>query len=99
MRLKIALLQLPPGNSLEDQLEKGKAACVKAKEIGADIALFPEMWSNGYRLAEDEALLHAQSIAAESAFVRSFGILAGECSALTGNFPKARASCCWLARK
>ena len=28
------------------------AICSKAKEGGADIALFPEMWSNGYRIYE-----------------------------------------------
>lgn len=43
MGLKIALLQLLPEGTLEKQLEKGKNACIKAKNIGADIALFPEM--------------------------------------------------------
>ncbi|MFQ6804287.1 MAG: hypothetical protein ACLRT5_05040 [Lachnospiraceae bacterium] len=43
--LKIALLQIAPGGSLEENLEKGLASCRKAREMGADIALFPEMWS------------------------------------------------------
>ena len=48
--LNIALLQIAPGPTLEENLEKGLAACKKAKDLGADIALFPEMWSNGYRI-------------------------------------------------
>ena len=51
--LKIALLQLMPGNSLEENLAKGADACKKAKKMGADIALFPEMWSSGYKISED----------------------------------------------
>ena len=46
--LKIALLQIAPAGSLKNNQEKGMAACRRAKEMGADIALFPEMWSNGY---------------------------------------------------
>lgn len=34
--IKIALLQLLPEGGLDRQLEKGKAACVKAKDMGAD---------------------------------------------------------------
>lgn len=45
--LKIALLQIAPCGALEKNLEKGMNACRKAKEMGADIALFPEMRSNG----------------------------------------------------
>lgn len=68
---------LPEGN-LERQLEKGKNACMKAKKMGADIALFPEMWSNGYALLQDSLELAAMSIDADSAFVRAFEKLAGE---------------------
>ena len=50
--LNIALLQLLPGKSQEEQLNIGKTACIKAKEMGADIALFPEMWSDGYYLPQ-----------------------------------------------
>ena len=32
MKLKIALLQLLPGGSLEEQLNIGKTACIKARE-------------------------------------------------------------------
>ena len=48
--MKIALLQIAPAGTLEANLEKGIRCCRKAKEMGADIALFPEMWSNGYDL-------------------------------------------------
>ncbi len=48
--LKIALLQIAPCGTLEGNLEKGHRACREAKQMGADIALFPEWWSNGYRI-------------------------------------------------
>ena len=78
MGLKIALLQLLPEGTLERQLEKGKNACVKAKNMGADIALFPEMWSDGYKLPQDSPELTALSIDAQGDFVRAFGELSGE---------------------
>lgn len=46
--MKIALLQISPLGDTQKNLEKGVEACRQAKELGADIALFPEMWSNGY---------------------------------------------------
>lgn len=47
--LTVALLQLdPPGYELDTTRRLGEAACRRAKATGADIALFPEMWSNGY---------------------------------------------------
>lgn len=45
--LRIALLQISPCGGTEANLIKGLECCRKAKEMGADIALFPEMWSNG----------------------------------------------------
>ncbi len=48
--LNIALLQIAPGPTLEANLQKGLSACRQARQKGADIALFPEMWSNGYRI-------------------------------------------------
>lgn len=82
--LKIALLQLLPERGLEKQLEKGKNACIKAKSMGADIALFPEMWSDGYYLPQDNSELEALSIGKESDFVRSFGKLANELQMAVG---------------
>ena len=78
MFLKIALLQLLPEGTAEKQLEKGLAACRRAKEMGADIALFPEMWSDGYALPQEKQALDALAVAADGAFVRAFGRLAGE---------------------
>ncbi|MEU6085055.1 nitrilase-related carbon-nitrogen hydrolase [Streptomyces sp. NPDC047108] len=50
--LTVALLQLArPGHDLRANLVTGEAACRRAKALGADIALFPEMWSNGYTAA------------------------------------------------
>ncbi len=51
-KLKIALLQIAPAKTLSENLDKGIRSCRKAKEGGADIALFLEMWSNGYRIYE-----------------------------------------------
>lgn len=76
--LKIGLLQLLPGGSLEEQFQIGKAACEKAKAMGADIALFPEMWSDGYAVPQDEAAIKELSISAGSKFIQDFGRLAAE---------------------
>lgn len=78
MVLKIALLQLLPGNGLEEQFRIGKAACERAKEMDADIALFPEMWSDGYAIPQDETALHDLSITADSDFIQGFGHLAAK---------------------
>lgn len=76
--MKIALLQLLPGSGLEEQFQIGEDACKKAKDMGADIALFPEMWSDGYAIPQDEKALQELSIPADSGFVRRFGELAAE---------------------
>jgi predicted amidohydrolase len=53
--LNIALLQLVArGKDRAANLAKGEDACRRAKVIGADIALFPEMWSNGYLYRDDD---------------------------------------------
>lgn len=77
--LKIALLQIAPCGTRNENLEKGIAFCKKAKEMGADIALFPEMWSNGYNIYDRPVgEWKAEAIAADSEFVCAFGRLAGE---------------------
>ena len=78
MTIRIALLQLLPGNGTYEQLKKGRAACIKAKEMGADIALFPEMWSNGYALPQNGPELDSMAVDSGSDFVRAFGKLAAE---------------------
>jgi predicted amidohydrolase len=48
--LNIALLQIAAcGAGQEASLAKGEAFCRRAAGMGADIALFPEMWNVGYR--------------------------------------------------
>ena len=74
--LKVALLQLKPGESIEENLQKGLTACRQAKEMGADIALFPEMWSVGYQIPEDIEELKKTAVSAESGFVRAYQALA-----------------------
>lgn len=77
--LKIALLQIAPCGTLGGNLEKGLVCCKKAKEMGADIALFPEMWSNGYHIYDRPAdEWKAEAIPASGEFVNTFGDLAKE---------------------
>ncbi|MCX4317114.1 MAG: carbon-nitrogen hydrolase family protein [Lachnospiraceae bacterium] len=77
--LNIALLQIAPGNTLEENLQKGIEACKKAKAEGAEIALFPEMWSNGYNIYNRPVEeWKAEAIEQNSAFVQTFSRLAKE---------------------
>ena len=78
MRLNIALLQPLPEAGLDRQLKKGAAACLAAKRMGADIALFPEMWSSGYVLPRESGDADVSAVGAGSEFVRAFGRLALE---------------------
>ena len=78
MNIKIALLQLLPGKTLEENLEIGIKACREAKEKGADVALFPEMWSDGYALPQDTDELEGLAISKDSDFVNAFKDLAAE---------------------
>ncbi len=57
--LTVALLQMTAAADLDEAITKGAAFCREAKALGADIALFPEMWSTGYRFHiswEEDAL-------------------------------------------
>ena len=77
--LKIALLQIAPTGTLEGNLEKGIAACRRAKQQGADIALFPEMFSCGYDICDrPPSVWQADAVAADDPFVTRFGELAKE---------------------
>ena len=84
-KLKIALLQIAPCGTLEQNLQKGLIFCRKAAEMGAEIILFPEMWSNGYRiygrLAEEWT---AEAIPADGEFTAAFAKLAAELGAAIG---------------
>lgn len=78
MKLKIAFIQILPGKSLDENLSIGIKACMKAKEKGADIALFPEMWSDGYDLPQDYEELNNLAIKKDSDFLREFRNIASE---------------------
>ncbi len=48
-KFKVAMLQMnPEGYDVKANMKKGEEFCRKAREMGADIALFPEIWSIGY---------------------------------------------------
>lgn len=76
--LKIALLQIAPTGSLDGNLRKGIDACRQARVQGADIALFPEMWSNGYAIDRPPAEWTHEAIAIDGEFTRAFGSLAAQ---------------------
>jgi len=79
MKLKIALLQIAPCGSLEENRIKGIKACKKASELGADIALFPEMYSNGYNIyGRPVESWKSEAIDINSNFVTTFKALAKE---------------------
>lgn len=83
--LKIALLQIAPEKTLVENMEKGIRYCREAKESGADIALFPEMWSNGYRIYDRPVEeWKAEAILADDDFVKAFGSLAQELNMAIG---------------
>lgn len=76
--LKVALMQLLPKNCLSGNLDKGMEYCRRAKKMGADIALFPEMWSCGYNIPQDYEKLNDLSVSVDSDFIDSFQSLAKE---------------------
>ena len=77
--LRIAFLQIAPEETLSGNLEKGVKYCREAKKRNADIALFPEMWSNGYRIydrAPEE--WKAEAVPSDCQFLEEFRILASD---------------------
>jgi N-carbamoylputrescine amidase len=82
--IRVALLQMAAcGTDQEANLAKGETFCRQAHAIGADIALFPEMWNNGYTFYDPDqpgALeeWQAQAVGSQDPFVRHFQALAGE---------------------
>ncbi len=61
----IALLQISPTDSMKSNMLKGIECCKKAKEMGADIAVFPEMWNNGYEMLFEGDLKDQKNISKE----------------------------------
>ena len=83
--MKIALLQIAAGDTLAGTLDKGISFCRKAKEIGADIALFPEMFSNGYNIyGRPVSDWVREAIPADHAFVQAFQALSNELNMAIG---------------
>ena len=77
-------MQLMPGTTLEENLKKGVEYCRRAKAAGADIVLFPEMWSCGYTISEDIHILKETAVTANGEFVAAFGSLAAELNMAIG---------------
>lgn len=104
MELAIAFLQLLPEGSLTENMNKGIKACCEAKEKGADIALFPEMWSTGYFIPHNDKQLRELAISTESQFVKGFSDLALELdmaiavTLLEEHEPKPRNTVCLFDR-
>ena len=78
MKLKLALLQLLPGPDEEARLGQGLDACRRARALGADIALFPEMWSCGYSIPQNASMLESMALDPAGPFVSAFGALSSE---------------------
>lgn len=76
--INIALLQIQAEASLERNLIKGIEYCIKAKQMGADICVFPEMWNDGYQIPENSEELRKLAISTESVFVKEYQKLAKE---------------------
>ena len=82
--LKIALLQMVPyGADQPANQAKGEATCRRASEMGADIALFPEMWNIGYIFCDPSRPnvleeWRAQAVSRRDSFVTHFQALAKE---------------------
>jgi predicted amidohydrolase len=82
--IKIALLQMTACGSDQDaNLAKGETFCRRASEMGADIALFPEMWNIGYTLydpsqSNGHEAWQAQAVGRDDRFVVHFKELARE---------------------
>ncbi len=70
--IKVALLQLYPEGNLQGNIEKGIRAVEKAAKMGADIALFPEMWSCGYSFPQDENALRELAVSKDSGYTEAF---------------------------
>jgi N-carbamoylputrescine amidase len=82
--IKVALLQMTGcGHDRSANLSKGDFFCRRASALGADIALFPEMWSVGMTFfnrgqAHEREGWQAQAISRDDPFIQHFQNLARE---------------------
>jgi predicted amidohydrolase len=82
--INVAMLQIMPLASQDENLRKGLETCRRAKNMGADIALFPEMWSNGYNIPSDVEALRHVATQKNGMFVQAFAELAKELNIAIG---------------
>ena len=78
---KVAILQLNAVYDSNKTLIKGIEACRRAKQLGADIAVFPEMWSIGYEMPtcnDDVGVWKQKSITEDSKYLLTIKDLAKE---------------------
>jgi len=78
---RVALLQMTScGDDQDANKQKGELFVRRASEIGADIALFPEMWNVGYSLKylNQHNLWRARAISTQDKFIIHFQKLAQE---------------------
>ena len=110
MSFIVALLQIVPfGNDQNRNLEKGLERCREAKALGADLAVFPELWNIGSTqspiCAAGRESRIASAIDRRSHFFLSFTALAQELSMnvavtyLEAHLPKPRNSVSIINRK
>jgi len=83
MRFTVALLQIAPhGNDQSRNLDKGLERCREAKSMGADLAVFPELWNTGATRcplsAAGRQTWTASAVGRRSDFFVSFAALARE---------------------
>ena|SRR5882672_5409596 len=83
MKFTVALLQISSfGNDQGKNLVRGVQACREAKVLGADLAVFPELWNIGATLApfdpEGRRRWIAAAIDQKSIFFQTFASLAQE---------------------
>ena len=78
--LRVALLQLVGcGYDRAASLARGQAACRAAADAGADLALFPELWSTGYAFIDgDLARWRAQAVMHDDPWVAAYSDLAAD---------------------
>ena len=68
-QFKIALLQLNPYHNIQKNLLKGLQACEQARKLGADLAVFPELWHVG---CQQSFLTVSHAIDRNSDFIQQF---------------------------
>jgi len=83
MKFTVALLQIAPfGNDQNRNLAKALQYCREAKVLGADLAVFPELWNVGFIpspiYSEGRLLWMDSAIDQRSTFFQSFATLARE---------------------